>query len=97
MGAFFWMQRLQGDSVMFVTIDQETRQHRLTWVVIGLSVVIVIALLTLWRYTRDRSDAEAALVAETGFRRAMETPCRPGCGCLISRGASPTSTRRSAG
>ena len=27
MGAFFWMQQLQSDSVMFVTIDQETRQH----------------------------------------------------------------------
>ena len=86
MGAFFWMQRLQSDSVMFVTIDQETRQHRLTWVVIGLSVVIVIALLTLWRYTRDRSDAEAALVAETGFRRAMENSMSTGMRVLDLEG-----------
>ncbi len=86
MGAFFWMQRLQSDSVMFVTIDQEMRQHRLTWVVIALSVVIVIALLTLWRYTRDRSDAEAALVAETGFRRAMENSMSTGMRVLDLEG-----------
>ena len=86
MGAFFWMQQLQSDSVMFVTIDQETRQHRLTWVVIGLSVVIVIALLTLWRYTRDRSEAEAALVAETGFRRAMENSMSTGMRVLDLEG-----------
>ena len=86
MGAFLWMQRLQSDSVMFVTIDQETRQHRLTWVVIGLSVVIVIALLTLWRYTRDRSEAEAALVAETGFRRAMENSMSTGMRVLDLEG-----------
>ena len=86
MGAFFWMQQLQSDSVMFVTIDQETRQHRLTWVVIGLSVVIVIALLTLWRYTRDRSEAEAALLAETGFRRAMEISMSTGMRVLDLEG-----------
>ncbi len=72
MGAFFWLQRIQDGSVMFITIDQEMRQHRLIWVVIALSVVIVIALLILLRYTRYRSEAEAALIAETGFRRAME-------------------------
>ncbi|MEI6114938.1 MAG: PAS domain S-box protein, partial [Burkholderiales bacterium] len=86
MGAFFWLQQLQSDSVMFVTIDQETRQHRLTWVVIGLSVVIVIALLTLWRYTRDRSEAEAALLAETGFRRAMENSMSTGMRVLDLEG-----------
>ena len=86
MGAFFWMQQLQSDNVMFVTIDQETRQHRLTWVVIGLSVVIVIALLTLWRYTRDRSEAEAALLAETGFRRAMENSMSTGMRVLDLEG-----------
>ena len=80
------MQQLQSDSVMFVTIDQETRQHRLTWVVIGLSVVIVIALLTLWRYTRDRSEAEAALLAETGFRRAMENSMSTGMRVLDLEG-----------
>lgn len=78
MGVFFWLQRLQHDSVMFVTIDQEIRQQRLLMVVIALSFVIVLSLLALWRYTRFRSHAEAALIAETGFRRAMENSMSTG-------------------
>jgi PAS domain S-box-containing protein len=78
MGVFFWLQRIHDDSVMFVTIDQEQRQQRLLWVVIALSVVIVFSLLMLWRYTRFRSQAEAALVAETSFRRAMENSMSTG-------------------
>ena len=49
MGVFFWLQRIHDGSVMFVTIDQELRQNRLIWVVVALSIVIVIALLMLWR------------------------------------------------
>jgi len=86
MGAFFWLQRIQDGSVMFITIDQEMRQHRLIWVVIGLSIVIVIALLILWRYTRYRSEAEAALLAETGFRRAMENSMSTGMRVLDLEG-----------
>lgn len=78
MGVFFWLQRIHDDSVMFVTIDQELRQQRLLWVVLALSLVIVISLLMLWRYTRFRSQAEAALVAETSFRRAMENSMSTG-------------------
>ncbi|KAB0612553.1 PAS domain-containing sensor histidine kinase [Castellaniella defragrans] len=78
MGAFIWLQRLQSDSVMFVTIDQETRQQRLMMVVFALSLVIVFSLLALWRYTRFRTQAEAALIAETGFRRAMENSMSTG-------------------
>lgn len=78
MGAFIWLQRLQSDSVMFVTIDQETRQDRLLLVVFALSIVIIFSLLALWRYTRFRSVAEAALLAETGFRRAMENSMSTG-------------------
>jgi PAS domain S-box-containing protein len=78
MGAFIWLQRLQSDSVMFVTIDQETRQQRLMMVVVALSCVIVVSLLALWRYTRFRTRAEAALMAETGFRRAMENSMSTG-------------------
>lgn len=78
MGVFIWLQRLQSDSVMFVTIDQETRQQRLIMVVIALSLVIVFSLLALWRYTRFRTQAEAALIAETGFRRAMENSMSTG-------------------
>ncbi len=78
MGVFVWLQRLQSDSVMFVTIDQEARQQRLTMVIIALSLVIVVSLLALWRYTRFRTHAEAALIAETGFRRAMENSMSTG-------------------
>ncbi|OXR49419.1 MULTISPECIES: PAS domain-containing sensor histidine kinase [unclassified Pusillimonas] len=78
MGAFFWMQRIQNDSVMFVTIDQEVRQQRLLMLVVALSLVIVVSLLALWRYTRFRTRAEAALLAETGFRRAMENSMSTG-------------------
>jgi len=86
MGAFFWLQRIQDGSVMFITIDQEMRQHRLIWVVIALSIVIVIALLLLWQYTRYRSEAEAALIAETGFRRAMENSMSTGMRVLDLEG-----------
>lgn len=86
MGAFFWLQQIRDDSVMFVTIDQEMRQQRLMWVVIGLSIVIVIALLSLWRYSRSRGYAEAALIAETAFRRAMENSMSTGMRVLDLEG-----------
>ena len=86
MGVFFWLQRIHDDSVMFVTIDQEMRQQRLIWVVLALSCVIVISLLMLWRYTRFRSAAEAALIAETGFRRAMENSMSTGMRVLDMEG-----------
>ena len=86
MGAFFWLQQIREDSVMFVTIDQEMRQQQLLWVVIGLSVVIVIALLALWRYTKHRTQTEAALVAETAFRRAMENSMSTGMRVLDLEG-----------
>ncbi|TEA77657.1 PAS domain-containing sensor histidine kinase [Allopusillimonas ginsengisoli] len=78
MGVFIWLQQLHQDSVMFVTIDQETRQQRLIMVVVALSCLIVLSLLALWRYTRFRTRAEAALIAETGFRRAMENSMSTG-------------------
>lgn len=78
MGAFIWLQQLHADSVMFVTIDQETRQQRLIMVVFALSLVIIFSLLALWRYTRFRTRAEAALLAETSFRRAMENSMSTG-------------------
>ncbi|MBB5214112.1 PAS domain-containing sensor histidine kinase [Parapusillimonas granuli] len=78
MGVFIWLQQLHNDSVMFVTIDQETRQQRLMMVIVALSCVIILSLLALWRYTRFRTRAEAALIAETGFRRAMENSMSTG-------------------
>src|SRR5690554_6358006 len=78
MVAFIWLQQLHNDSFMFVTIDQETRQQRFLMVVAALSLVIIFSLLALWRYTRFRTRAEAALIAETGFRRAMENSMSTG-------------------
>ncbi len=86
MGAFVWMQRLHTDSIMFVTIDQETRQQRLFMVIVALSLVIILSLLALWRYTQFRGRAEAALVAETSFRRAMENSMLTGMRVLDMQG-----------
>ena len=76
--------QLHNDSVMFVTIDQETRQQRLLMVVAALSLVIIFSLLALWRYTRFRTRAEA-LIAETGFGAPWKTPCPPACACSTCR------------
>jgi len=86
MGVFIGLQRLQHDSVMFVTLDQEVRQQRLLMLVAALSCVIVVSLLFLWRYARIRSRAEAALMAETRFRRAMENSMSTGMRVLDMQG-----------
>jgi PAS domain S-box-containing protein len=78
MGVFIWMQRLQTDNAMFVTRDEEARLGHLNLLIIALSMLIVISLLVLWRYIYFRSRAEAALIAETGFRRAMENSITTG-------------------
>src|SRR5690606_34383790 len=94
MGAFIWLQRLQNDSVMFVTIDQETRQQRLMMVVFALSLVIVFSLLALWRYTRFRTQAEAALIAEASLRRRVGHSVS--AGMPVSDVQGPRSHRRPA-
>ncbi len=86
MAGFFWLQQLHSQSVMFVTMDEETRQQRLLFFVLALSSIIVISLLALWRYTRFRSHAEAALQAETSFRRAMENSMSTGMRVLDMQG-----------
>ena len=86
MAGFFWLQQMHSDSVMFITMDEETRQQRLLFFVIALSLIIIISLLALWRYTRYRSHAEAALQAETSFRRAMENSMSTGMRVLDMQG-----------
>ena len=56
MGAFIWLQRLHNDSVMFVTIDQETRQQRLMLIIMALSFVVC---LTCWRCGVTRASGRA--------------------------------------
>lgn len=86
MTGFFWLQQIHKESVMFVTVDEETKQGRLMFFVMALSFIIIISLLALWRYTRFRSNAEAALLAETSFRRAMENSMSTGMRVLDMQG-----------
>ncbi|MDY0272785.1 MAG: PAS domain S-box protein [Advenella sp.] len=86
MTGFFWLQQIHKESVMFVTVDEETKQERLLFFVMALSLIIIISLLALWRYTRFRSNAEAALLAETSFRRAMENSMSTGMRVLDMQG-----------
>ncbi|MFA5704063.1 MAG: PAS domain S-box protein [Advenella sp.] len=86
MTGFFWLQQIHKESVMFVTVDEETKQERLLFFVMALSFIIIISLLALWRYTRFRSNAEAALLAETSFRRAMENSMSTGMRVLDMQG-----------
>jgi len=86
MTGFFWLQQIHKESVMFVTVDEETKQQRLLFFVMALSLIIIISLLALWRYTRFRSNAEAALMAETSFRRAMENSMSTGMRVLDMQG-----------
>jgi len=78
MGAFIWMQHLQHDGDMALSASREVRLQRLNGLVIALSILIIISLLVLWRYTRYRTHAETALIAETSFRRAMENSITTG-------------------
>src|SRR3546814_19777945 len=71
MGVFIWLQQLHNDSVMFVTIDQETRQQRLIMLVVALSCVIVLSLLALWRYTTFRTQSEAAQIGRASCRERV--------------------------
>jgi len=78
MGAFIWMQHLQHEGEMALGASREVRLQRLNWLVIALSSLIILSLLVLWRYTRYRTHAETALIAETSFRRAMENSITTG-------------------
>lgn len=53
-------------------------QNMLAWVVVGLSVVIVWSFVLLMRHSYARARAEASLLAEAEFRRAMENSVSTG-------------------
>jgi len=78
MGVFVWMQHLQHEGDMVASVSREVRLQRLNGLVIALSSLIILSLLVLWRYTRYRTNAETALIAETSFRRAMENSITTG-------------------
>jgi len=58
----------------------------LFWLVIALSVMTAWMLIANWRHTRRRLQAQQALVAETGFRRAMENSMLTGMRVLDMQG-----------
>jgi PAS domain S-box-containing protein len=58
----------------------------LFWLVGALSVMTAWMLITNWRHTRRRMQAQQALVAETNFRRAMENSMLTGMRALDMQG-----------
>lgn len=58
----------------------------LFWLVTALSVMTAWMLIANWRHTRRRMEAQQALVAETGFRRAMENSMLTGMRVLDMQG-----------
>jgi len=58
----------------------------LFWLVMVLSSATAWLLLTNWRHTRRRLQAQAALVRETAFRRAMENSMLTGMRALDMQG-----------
>lgn len=77
-----WLDQLE-DPYLILTADT----HRtLVWVVASLCVVIIWSLIALWRHTLLRQRAEAALIAETAFRRAMENSMLTGMRVLDMEG-----------
>jgi len=58
----------------------------LFWLVCALSVLTVWMLIGTWRHTRHRARTQAALMAETHFRRAMENSMLTGMRALDLQG-----------
>ncbi len=58
----------------------------LFWLVATLSVMTAWMLIGTWRHTRRRVQAQAALLAETNFRRAMENSMLTGMRALDMQG-----------
>jgi PAS domain S-box-containing protein len=58
----------------------------LFWLVAALSLMTAWMLLGTWRHTRKRIQAQAALVTETNFRRAMENSMLVGMRAMDMQG-----------
>lgn len=53
-------------------------QNTLAWVVVGLSIIVIWSFLMLMRHAAARARAEASLLAEAEFRRAVENSVSTG-------------------
>lgn len=83
---FFSVQQIQMELLPYFIPENEPLQHRINLLVIALSCLIIMSLLLMWRNTRQRMRTEAALEAETIFRRAMENSMSTGMRVLDLQG-----------
>lgn len=60
--------------------------NALFWLVLVLSAMTAWLLVSAWRHTRHRVQAQAALINETNFRRAMENSMLTGMRALDLQG-----------
>lgn len=86
MVAFFSLQKIQTNFLPYFVDNNEGLQHLLNLVIIALSVLIIISLFFMWRYTRQRLETEQALETETIFRRAMENSMSTGMRVIDMQG-----------
>lgn len=84
--AFIAIQNIQHQHAILYSNAEEVRHQLLIFLVVAMSFTIVISLLTLWHYTRIRSEAEEQLFLETTFRRAMENSMSTGMRVLDMQG-----------
>lgn len=84
--SFIAIQDIQYKHTILYSDTEEVRHHLLIFLVVAMSFTIVISLLTLWHYTRIRSEAEEQLFLETTFRRAMENSMSTGMRVLDMQG-----------
>lgn len=84
--AFIAIQNIQFKHAILYSNNEEVRHQLLIFLVVAMSFTIVISLLTLWHYTRIRSEAEEQLFLETTFRRAMENSMSTGMRVLDMKG-----------
>ncbi|NOL49065.1 PAS domain-containing sensor histidine kinase [Pelistega europaea] len=86
MVAFFSLQKIQTNLLPYFVDNNEGLQHLLNVIIIALSVLIIISLFLMWRYTRQRLQTEQALETETIFRRAMENSMSTGMRVIDMQG-----------
>lgn len=86
MVAFFSLQKIQTNLLPYFVDNNEGLQQLLNAIIIALSILIIISLFLMWRYTRQRLQTEQALETETIFRRAMENSMSTGMRVIDMQG-----------
>lgn len=86
MVAFFSLQKIQTNLLPYFIDNNEKLQYILNLLIIGLSGIILISLIFMWRSSRHRIQTEYALQSETVFRRAMENSMSTGMRVIDMQG-----------